>query len=80
MTARSSALFTKRKPGHDAQHQRPPVYHPDHRPDMHQRHTTIKVVLGIVGMVFFLAIGHPGPAIIALAAASLSLRTPSQRH
>jgi hypothetical protein len=80
MTARRTALFTKRKPGHDAQHQLPPVRHPDHRPDMHQRHTTIKVVLGIVGTVFFLAIGHPGPAIMALAAASLSLRTPAQRH
>jgi hypothetical protein len=79
MTARSTALFTKRRPGPDAQHQRSPICHPDHRPDL-QRHTTIKVVLGIVGTVFFLAIGYPGPAIIALAAASLSLRSPSQHH
>lgn len=80
MTARSNALFSKRRPGHDAQHQRSPVCHPDNLPDMDQRHTMIKVALGIVGTVFFLAIGHPGPAIIALAAASLSLRTPSERH
>lgn len=76
MTGLSTALFTKRKPGPDAQ----PTQHPPVHPELQQLQTTIKIVLCIICTVFFLAIGLPWPAVVALAMGFYSLRTPSRRR